>query len=112
MNRMVIIRGTTNTIDISIADASGEPYTLSAGQKVVFGIKKQPDDRKVIVAKTASVISPGTFRVTLAPEDTQELDIGWYYCDAGVDDGVNFFNAVKPTLFELSMNVTYRGCAD
>lgn len=112
MEKMVITRGTTNTVDISIADATGAPYVLNANEKVVFGIKKDPNDKNVIFAKVAKTLGQGVFRVTLDPEDTQNLDVGWYYCDAGVDDGVNFFNAVKATLFELSMNVTYRGCAD
>ena len=111
-NKMIIIRGTTNTIDISISAENGDPYVLNADEKVVFGIKKFPNDKKVIFAKVAEVVEAGVFRVTLDPEDTQDLNIGWYYCDAGIDDGVNFFNAVKPRLFELSMNVTYRGCAD
>lgn len=112
MNKMEIIRGTTTSIEIKLTDADGYPYILNPNEKVVFGVKKHPNDKKVIFAKVAEDIGDGVFLVTLDPEDTQNLDIGMYYYDAGVDDGVNFFNAVKPSLFELNMNVTYRGCAN
>lgn len=112
MSKMEIIRGTTTSIEIKLTDADGSPYVLNSNEKVVFGIKKHPNDRNVIFAKVAEGIGDGVFLVTLDPEDTQNLDIGMYYYDAGIDDGENFYNAVKAAIFELNMNVTYRGCTD
>lgn len=110
-DKIKIIRGTTTPFEIYITDDKGNPYEITKNQFVVFGIKKHPDDKGVLVAKKATAVSAGVFQVVLNPEDTAELDIGWYYCDAGVETEDGFYNAVPPTLFELAMNVTYRGCA-
>lgn len=105
-----IVRGTTNTFQISVLDASGAPYNLGSAEKIVFGLKKEVKDEALLVVKVAEILAEGLFQVTLCPEDTCELDYGHYHYDVGLDDGVNFFNIIQDSPFIIVTNVTFRGC--
>lgn len=109
--KIEIVRGTTNTFQISINDANGAPYNLQSNEKVVFGIKKDLDDVEPLIIKTAEVLYEGMYSVQLSPEDTVDLDCGRYHYDVGVDNGTDFFNVIEPNLFVIVPNVTHRGCA-
>lgn len=108
--RIQIVRGTTNTFEISVVDSAGGAYVLGSNERVVFGVKADPKDRELIITKTAEVKHEGLFQVVLDPEDTADLDFGRYWYDVGLDNGTMFFNIIKPSPFVISENVTFRGC--
>lgn len=110
--RIEIVRGTTNTLEVDIVDDSGAPYNLGSGEKVVFGIKKKPEHEKVIFAKVGEIVYEGKYRVVLDPADTENLPGGDYYFDVAVESPTAFHNVVVPSRFTLVANITYRGCTE
>lgn len=110
--RIEIVRGTTNTFEITIVDSVGGAYNLGSNERVIFGVQADPRDETLLISKTAEIIGEGLFRVTLCPEDTEGLSPGRYSYDVGLDDGTDYFNVIEPGPFEILANVTFRGCAE
>ena len=110
--RIEIVRGTTNTFEITITDSSGAAYNLGSNEKVVFGVKEKPTDDALLIVKSAEIIGEGRFQVVINPEDTEALEFGRYYYDVAVDKGIAFFNVIEPNPFMVVQNITFRGCAD
>lgn len=108
--RIEIVRGTTNTFHINIADANGAPYTLGSGERVVFGIKSKPESEELLVVKVGEILYEGTYVVKLCPEDTAALPCGKYSYDVGLDTAEDFFNVIEPSPFDIVASVTTRGC--
>ena len=86
-----IIRGTTNEFSLSIEDESGEQYTLQAGEKIIFGVKKNAEnsDYNIVKTLTSADIVDGICTIKLTPTDTAQLAFGRYYFDIGLqtEDG-------------------------
>lgn len=111
-NKIEIVRGTTNTFQIEVRDANGVLYTVVAGEKIIFGIKEKPTDAELILAKSCSFQSVGSYLATLSPEDTANLEPGRYFYDVALQSGKNFYNIIEPMPFIIQPNVTKWGCAD
>lgn len=112
VQKIEIVRCTTNTFQVEVSDVSGAPYNLGANEKIVLGVKAKATDTELLITKTAEVAGVGVFKIVLCPEDTEPLAAGRYSYDVGLDDGTNFFNIIEPSPFVLVQNVTCRGCAD
>lgn len=107
-----IVRGTTNSFGILIADTDGSIFTLGDDQTLVFAVKKQPkDEERVLVKKiTTMVDSSGVYLLELFPADTAELEPGRYVYDVGLQDGSDdFYNVIKTSAFDILPNVTQLG---
>lgn len=107
-----IVRGTTNTIEVNVLDADGVAYTVVAGEKIVFGLKKKATDPDFILVKVASFNTVGSYLVGLTPNDTKDLEYGRYVYDVALQSGNNFYNIIPPSPFDIVANVTKWGCAD
>jgi hypothetical protein len=106
-----IVRGTTNTFEITVTNANGEPYILGSGEKLLFGVKKNHTDENYIFVKTIRLCDEsGVYTVTINPEDTEICDCCKYYYDVSVQSGDNFFNVIEASLFHVKKNITCRGC--
>ena len=113
INKIEIVRGTTNPFSITVHDESGAIYALGSDEKIVFGVKRDPNDADFVVLKTAEFeADEGVFVVTLVPEDTLDLPCGTYYYDVGLQSGAHYFNIIKFSKFELVPNITRRGCVE
>jgi RPA family protein len=113
VNKVKIVRGTTNVLNITVNDETGAVYVLGAGEKIVFGVKCDHDDAEFTLLKTANFVADeGVYAVTLTPEDTDCLTCGDYVYDVALQSGANFFNVIEPSPFIIEPNVTTRGCAD
>lgn len=111
--KIEIVRGTTNTMQITVYDANGAPYNLGSNERIVFGIKRNPEkEAEPLLVKTAEIIGEGLFSVKLCPEDTANMVCGAYFYDVGLDNGTDFFNVIEPNPFKIIGNVTHRGCAE
>lgn len=106
--KISIVRGTTNTLNITVLDASGNPYNLSGGEAIVFGIKQQRSEDCLVVKRIATG-SDGKYAVTLNPNDTLELAPGRYLYDVGLQSGNCYYNVIRPSNFEILENVTAWG---
>lgn len=113
VNKVTIVRGTTNVLNITVNDENGAVYTLADGEKIVFGVKCDHDEADFTLLKTASFVEDeGVYAVTLTPDDTAGLTCGDYVYDVALQSGANFFNVIEPSPFIIEPNVTTRGCAD
>jgi len=111
-DKIEIVRGTTNMIHIDVLDANGNPYTLQDGEKLIFGVKRNVTDADELIVKTASVAEGGGYVVNLAPDDTDDLTVGKYVYDVGLQSGDCFYNVIKANSFVIAGNVTKWGCAE
>ena len=113
VNKIKIVRGTTNVFNITVNDESGAVYQLNSGEKIVFGVKCDTDDAEFTLLKTANFVADeGVYTVTITPEDTVNLRCDDYIYDVGLQSGANFFSVIEPSPFIVEPNVTCRGCAD
>lgn len=107
--KIKIVRGTTNDFEVSVVDSEGGAFTITGGERIVFGIKKSLDDENTLFEKLAEVISPGVFGFRVSPEDTETLECGRYYYDVGLQAGTDYFTIIEPNPFDIIPNVTCRG---
>lgn len=112
VQKIEIIRCTTNVFQVTVTDAKGALYNLGSGEKIVFGLKAKPTDTELLLTKTAEILGEGLFKISLCPEDTENLAPGRYSYDVGLDNGTDFFNIIEPSPFVIVQNVTCRGCAE
>ena len=105
-----IIRGTTNTFDITVTNAFGELYELGASEQLLFGVKRNYDDKEYIFVKSVRIGSNGVYSVVINPEDTEQCDCCRYYYDVSIQSGDNFFNVIETSSFHICKNITKRGC--
>ena len=105
-----IVRGTTNTFEITVTNAFGELYNLGTNEKLLFGVKKEHTDKEYIFVKTVKVGENGVYTVTLHPEDTELCSCCRYYYDVAIQSGDNFFNVIEASIFHIKENITCWGC--
>lgn len=105
-----IVRGTTNTFQITVTNAFGQLYELGANEKLLFGVKKNHTDSTYIFVKTVKVGKNGVYTVTLHPEDTEKCDCCKYFYDVSIQSGDNFFNIIEASCFHVKKNITKWGC--
>jgi len=110
MQKIEIIRGTTNVLQITLTDGDGKLRALSSGEKIIFGLKYKVTDHETIFNRAATTVDLGLYNVELAKEDTAELDPGKYYYDVGLQSGDDYFNIVEPSPFIIQSEVTKWGC--
>jgi hypothetical protein len=104
-----MVRGTSKTFKIAVTDANGDPYTLQAGEKVIFGVKKQAADEELLICKVVTACTDGICEVELDPEDTVDLTVGKYYYDVGLESGEDYYIIVEMSTFSIAANITKRG---
>lgn len=105
-----IVRGTTLPMILEITDANGSLYKLGTGERVLFGVKKNPKDESTIFTLEAVAQSTtGQYSITVYPENTQELEPGRYWYDVGLESGGDYFNIIEPSGFTILPNITSKG---
>lgn len=75
-NNMLITRGDTATIDISIKDDNDQEYALQPGDKIIFSVKRLASQPDVVIEKTLTAK-----QLILDSEDTDSLTFGTYKYD-------------------------------
>lgn len=111
VNKIRIVRGTTNIFNIVVNDENGAIYKTSNGERVIFGVKRDTDDADFVIKKEAVFSTDeGAYVVTITPDDTIGCMCGAHVYDVGLEAGANFFSIIEPSPFEIEPNVTYRGC--
>lgn len=105
-----IVRGTTNTFEITVTNAFGQLYELTENEKLLFGVKKNHTDSTYIVIKTVESGKNGVYTVTLQPEDTELCDCCKYYYDVAIQSGNDFYNIIEASSFHVKKNITCWGC--
>lgn len=75
-NNILITRGDTASIDISIKDELGQEYILQAGDTLLFSVKKLPIASNPVLEKTLTAK-----QLILSSADTDSLSFGVYKYD-------------------------------
>lgn len=102
-----IVRGTTNGFTVTVKDDAGDPYAISEGEVVRFGVKRTPSDTQYLIVKENTTTSAtGEYGFSISPSDTENLAFGSYWYDVGLQSGSDYFNIVVASPFEISYNVT------
>ena len=93
-----IIRGTTQSLFITITDEAGEIYKLQNGDVLRFGIKRSWQDTDYDVHKeiTSDNLQDDGYIIALAPEDTLNLPAENYYFDVGLQTADGGYYMVIP----------------
>lgn len=105
-----IVRGTTNTFEITVTNAFGELYELGTNEKLLFGVKRNHDDTEYIFVKTVKIGNNGVYTVVVHPEDTEKCDCCKYFFDVSIQSGNNFYNIIEASSFHIKKNITKWGC--
>lgn len=104
-----IVRGTSNTLTLSVVDANGDGYTLSEGEKLLFGVKEKPEDAELLIKKIITECTDGVCTLEFDPADTIDLKYGRYIYDIGLRSGGKYYPVIKASPFVIEPNVTKWG---
>lgn len=96
-NNIMMTRGDTETLIVTIRDVNGNPYTLSEDEYVEFCAKLRPTDKEPLIHK---VSSDGSF--TFERSDTWGMRPGKYEYNIRVENGTNTYH----TIIEGHLNIT------
>lgn len=99
-----LTRGDTAYIGLSITHDDGTPYTRVEGDRLLFTVKKSYNSDYEFLEKELSDMA-----ITIAPEDTQEMDYGnyWYDVELTTADGA-VFTVIGPARFILREEVSFQ----
>lgn len=113
-NAVQIIRGTSKTLQLSVADATGKPVDLT-GSRIVMTVKSKFEDTTNVFQKTTDQATQvlitdargGVAQVFINPADTQDREIKQYLFDVWVilSSGKRYA-VVPPSIFDLQPGVT------
>lgn len=128
---LVVTRGNTKRIAISVHNKDGQPYVISGGEKLIFGVKKDPINKEYIkyttIENNTAVVKDFTITLTstsydsslgkyitcIKPYMTSDLSFGEYWYDIGLYTGVDdYYPIVGCSPFVVAQNVTCRGDGD
>lgn len=86
---ITLTRGDTETLEVTVLDAEGNPYELQEGEYVELVVKQSADSGSVLIRKTTT---DGTIK--FARSDTWELPKGKYPYNIRVEDGTSAFHTI------------------
>lgn len=114
-NALQVIRGTSKTLLLTVADSStAKPVNLT-GARVIFTVKRRLEDQNPVIQKTSdystqvllTTPTAGQAEIYLTPSDTQTLEVKDYVFDIWVvlASGKRYA-VVPPSVFSLKAGVT------
>ena len=109
-NSIYIVRGTTLTVNIGVTQANGDDYEVGESDVLRFCVKRDPDDEEYAIRKelTAANYSDGSFSLQISPSDTEDLEIGRYYYDVGLQVNGEYYMIIEESLFVIQQNISER----
>ena len=86
---ITLTRGDTETLNVTVTDASGQPYELGEGEYIEFVAKSTADSPDVLIRKTTT---DGT--IVFERADTWQLAKGKYPYNIRVEDGTSSYHTI------------------
>ena len=111
-----ITRARTKRFKLYVTDASGSNRTLSTGERLIFGVKKNVSDVEYKILKKTDGETPdiiyddvlSAYIIVFNPTDTNECSPGDYVYDVGLQNGTNYYPIIETSTFTILPNVTER----
>lgn len=107
--KLEITRGTTMSFLLTIQNDDGTDYTLADDEKIIFGVKLEPEKGDYLIKKiiTTENAQSNGYIISLKPEDTQQMDFKDYRYDIGLQtaDG-DYYMLVSCNQFIVNKAVT------
>lgn len=105
------VRGDTIALGVELYDEDGELITDDL-DAAYFSCKKNQTDNNYEFQKTLgsgiTKVETGKYRVRVAPEDTDNLDVGTYYYDLEIHINDDVYTPLKGKL-KLEQDITREG---
>lgn len=102
-NTIVLTRGDSAVLKLTVVDGEGQPYKIADNDTVIFTIKKHTTDKEAVLKKT---LSDG--QIIINPQDTENLEYGQYVYDVELTQGSGFVaTVIPPTRFVVAEEVTW-----
>lgn len=86
---ITLTRGDTETLTVTVTDASGQPYELGEGEYIELVAKAKPTDAEPLIRK---VTTDGT--ITFDRADTWDLSTGKYAYNIRVEAGTSSYHTI------------------
>lgn len=103
-----MIRGDTETINVSCKDTSGASVPFESGDTIYLTIKTNPREIEKILQKVATEFTDGAAIITFDHDDTKQLKIGTYYYDVQLNRANGTVKTIiPPSNFCIDPEVTY-----
>lgn len=96
--KLEITRGTTMSFILTIQNDDGTLYRLKSGEKLIFGVKLDPERGDYLIKKiiTEENIQDQGYLISLKPEDTQNMDFKDYRYDIGLQTNDDDYYMLVP----------------
>lgn len=96
--KMQIVRGTSMTLLLTIQNEDGSIYTLKPDDKLIFGVKLEPEKSDYVLKKiiTADDQKNNSYIISFKPEDTQKLEFKDYRYDIGLQTADGDYYMIIP----------------
>lgn len=105
--KIIIVRGTTNSFSVAITDENGDNYELESGEVLRFGVKAKPEDPQYIISKEMTEANAdGEYEFTIEVSDTSDLPFKTYSYDIGLQSGEDYYNVIPTSDFVVAKNIT------
>lgn len=106
--KLLMIRGDTESFTVSIKNDLGEKIDLVTGDKIYFTVKTSPQTEEKVLQKIIESFNDGNAEIFIEHVDTKDLPTGDYVYDiqwTHSDGSVN--TIIPPNVFEIAEEVTY-----
>lgn len=94
--KIILTRGDTASMLISVKTLDGSDYPLAAGDIITLTVRKTPNS-EIAVQKVADE----NHYITISPEDTNNLNSGLYIYQVQLQEGDNIYTIIPTSFFEL-----------
>ena len=99
-NYIKMVRGTSLSFGFEVVDENGAPFTQEL-EHVYFACKKKDSDEyafRTSLVDGIDKVDVGKYRVRVAPEDTQNIEIGKYFYDLQIGLNGDVFALMRGVL--------------
>ena len=111
-----IVRGTTHTLYINLADKSGNAYVLAENETLRFALKHRPEDKQTEIVKDIGATEYDEeghcYVLRLSPSETEALTLGRHFYDIGMQSGTDYIPVIGCSTADILPNISSRAVDD
>lgn len=96
--RYEIYRGTNKGMEVKFC-MYGRPYCMDEADRLELEVRDYRNNNEIVIAKSVT----GDNYFTFYPEDTENLDIGFYVYNVKLypEDSEEIYTAIEPSVFQI-----------